>query len=68
MPGPNLLSVEPMRSASPEWPSDGREWRNEPKLDGFRAIGHESGRSAPLWPRNQKDFTRRFSAVVKGIA
>jgi hypothetical protein len=30
--------------------------------------GRKSGRSAQLWSRNQKDFTRRFPAVVKGIA
>ena len=38
------------------------EWRYELKL------GRKSGRSAQLWSRNQKDFTRRFPAVVKGIA
>jgi bifunctional non-homologous end joining protein LigD len=46
---------------------EGREWRYELKLDGFRAIGRKSGRSAPLWSRNQKDFTRRYPAVLKGI-
>jgi len=51
-----------------ERPAEGREWRYELKLDGFRAIGRKSGRSAQLWSRNQKDFTRRFPAVVKGIA
>jgi bifunctional non-homologous end joining protein LigD len=44
------------------------EWRYELKLDGFRAIGRKSGRSAQLWSRNQKDFTRRFPDVVRGIA
>jgi DNA ligase D-like protein (predicted ligase) len=48
-------------------PPDGGEWRYELKLDGFRAIGRKSGRSAQLWSRNQKDFTRRFPDVVKGI-
>jgi hypothetical protein len=38
------------------------------KLDGFRAIGRKSGRGAQLWSRNQKDFTRRFPGVVKGLA
>ena len=40
----------------------------ELKLDGFLAIGRKSGRSAQLWSRNQKDFTRGFAAVAKGIA
>jgi ATP-dependent DNA ligase len=47
---------------------EGREWRYELKLDGFRAISRKSGRSTQLWSRNQKDFTRRFRDVVKGIA
>jgi bifunctional non-homologous end joining protein LigD len=47
---------------------EGREWRYEPKLDGFRAIGRKSRRSGQLWSRNQKDFTRRFPQVVKAIA
>lgn len=38
----------------------GRECRYELKLDGFQAIGRKSGRSAQLWSRNQKDFTRDF--------
>jgi ATP-dependent DNA ligase len=51
-----------------ERPPEGQEWRYELKLDGFRAIGRKSGRSAQLWSRNQKDFTRRFAAVTKDIA
>jgi ATP-dependent DNA ligase len=47
---------------------EGRDWRYELKLDGFRAIGRKSGPSAQLWSRNQKDFTRRFPGVVKGFA
>jgi bifunctional non-homologous end joining protein LigD len=57
-----------MLCESAERPPEGREWSYELKLDGFRAIGRKSGRSAQLWSRNQKDFTCRFPAVVKGIA
>jgi bifunctional non-homologous end joining protein LigD len=57
-----------MLCESAERPPEGREWRYELKLDGFRAIGRKSGRSAQLWSRNRKDFTRRFPGVVKGIA
>jgi ATP-dependent DNA ligase len=57
-----------MLCESAERPPEGREWRYELKLDGFRAIGRKAGRSAQLWSRNEKDFTRRFSGVVKGIA
>src|SRR5438105_12377807 len=66
MPG-TTLSFEPMLCESTEAPPEGREWRYELKLDGFRAIGRKSGRSAQLWSRNQKDFTRRFPDIVKGI-
>jgi hypothetical protein len=57
-----------MHRESAERPPEGREWRYELKLDGFRAIGRKSGGSAQLWSRNQKDLTRRFRDVVKGIA
>jgi ATP-dependent DNA ligase len=57
-----------MLCESAELPPEGREWRYELKLDGFRAIDRKSGRSGQLWSRNQKDFTRRFPDVVKGIA
>jgi ATP-dependent DNA ligase len=62
------FSFEPMLCESAERPPEGRDWRYELKLDGFRAIGRKSGPSAQLWSRNQKDFTRRFPDVVKGIA
>ena len=42
---------------------EGREWRYELKLDGFRAIGRKAGRTAQLWSRNQKNFARRFPMV-----
>jgi ATP-dependent DNA ligase len=65
---PKSFSFEPMLCESAERLPEDREWRYELKLDGFRAIGRKSGRSAQLWSRNQKDFTRRFPDVVKGIA
>jgi hypothetical protein len=34
----------------------------------FSSGGCHSGRRTQLWSRNQKDFTRRFPGVVKGIA
>jgi bifunctional non-homologous end joining protein LigD len=57
-----------MLCRSTEQLPEGREWHCELKLDGFRTIGRKSGRSAQLWSRNQKDFTRRFSDVVKATA
>jgi DNA ligase D-like protein (predicted ligase) len=62
------FSFEPMPCESAERPPEGRQWRYELKLDGFRAIGRKSGRGAQLWSRNQKDFTRRFPTVVRGVS
>jgi bifunctional non-homologous end joining protein LigD len=67
MPSQRPFSFEPMLCESAEHPPEGREWRHELKLDGFCAIGRKSGSSAQLWSRNQKDFSRRFPGVVKGI-
>jgi bifunctional non-homologous end joining protein LigD len=64
----NPFSFEPTLCESAERPPEGCEWRYELKLDGFRAIGRKSGRSAQLWSRKQKNFTRRFPGVVKAIA
>jgi DNA ligase D-like protein (predicted ligase) len=68
MPALKAFPFEPMLCESAERPPEGRDWRYELKLDGFRAIGRKSGRSAQLWSRNQKDFSRRFPGVVKAIA
>jgi bifunctional non-homologous end joining protein LigD len=57
-----------MLCESAERPPEGRKWRYELKLDGYRAIGVRSGRSIQIWSRNQKDFTRRFPGIAKGIA
>jgi ATP-dependent DNA ligase len=57
------FSFEPMLCQSAEWSPYGSERRYELKLDGFRAIGRKSGRSAQLWS-HQKDFTRRFQGAL----
>ena len=67
MPPAKPFSFEPVLCVAAERPPEGPEWRYELKLDGFRAIGRKSGRSAHLWSRNQKDFVRRFPGVVKAI-
>jgi ATP-dependent DNA ligase len=40
----NPFSFEPMLCESAERLPEGREWRYELKLDGFRAIARKSGR------------------------
>jgi hypothetical protein len=41
MPSLKPFSFEPMLCDSAERPPEGREWRYEPMLDGFRAIGRK---------------------------
>ena len=65
---PKAFSVAPMLCEGAERPPEGREWRYELKLDGYRAIGRKSERSTQLWSRNQKDFACRFPAIAKTIA
>src|SRR5215472_10393420 len=65
---PKPFSLEPMLCQGAQRLPESREWRYELKLDGFRAIGRKAGRSAQLWSRNQKNFARRFPAIVKGLA
>jgi ATP-dependent DNA ligase len=67
MPVRASFSFEPMLCQSAERPPDGRDWRYELKLDGFRAIGRESGRRAQLWSRNQKNL-RQLSARAAALA
>src|SRR5215831_12340358 len=61
------VSFEPMLCESIESPPEGRQWQYELKLDGFRAVGRKSGRSAQLWSRNHKDFSRRFPKVLNAL-
>lgn len=61
------FSLEPMLCQSAEPLPEGRDWRYELKLDGFRAIVRKAGRTAQLWSRNQKNFARRFPRVVKAL-
>jgi bifunctional non-homologous end joining protein LigD len=65
---PKPFSFEPMLCEHTERLPEGRKWRYELKLDGFRTIAGKSQRIVQLWSRNQKDFTCRFPGVVNGIA
>jgi DNA ligase D-like protein (predicted ligase) len=67
MPAAKLFSFQPMLCQSVERPPEGDEWCYELKLDGFRAIGRKSGRSAQLWSRNHKNFSRRFAEVLSAL-
>jgi ATP-dependent DNA ligase len=62
IPAGKSFSFEPMLCESAERPPDGLEWRFELKLDGFRAIGRKSGRSAQLWSAIRKTSPAAFPA------
>jgi bifunctional non-homologous end joining protein LigD len=65
---PKRFSFQPMLCESTEQLPEGEEWRYELKLDGYRALAAKSENRTQLWSRNQKDFTRRFPSVAKGIS
>ena len=51
-----------------ELPADGDRWEYELKLDGYRAIAFKTAGHVYLRSRNDHDFNRQYSAVVKGLA
>lgn len=56
-----LLSTERL-------PDDPAKWEYQLKLDGYRAIAFKAGDRVSLRSRNDNDFTRRYPAVVRGLA
>jgi len=49
-------------------PDDPAKWEYQLKLDGYRAIAFKSDDRIQLRSRNDNDFTRRYPAVVRGLA
>jgi bifunctional non-homologous end joining protein LigD len=49
-------------------PDDPAKWEYQLKLDGYRAIAFKSDSQVHLRSRNDNDFTRRYPAVVRGLA
>ena len=49
-------------------PNDGDRWEYQLKFDGYRAIAFKTGGKIHLRSRNDNDFTRRYPAVVRGLA
>jgi ATP-dependent DNA ligase len=47
---------------------EGSDWRYELKYDGYRAIAFRSGGTLGLRSRNNKDFTDKYPAILKGLA
>lgn len=51
-----------------DWLPDDPRWLYQLKLDGYRAIAFKSGGKIHLRSRNNKDFSARYPAVLKGLA
>ncbi len=49
-------------------PNDAARWLYELKFDGYRAIAFKTGGKVFLRSRNNKDFTVRYPAIVRGLA
>jgi ATP-dependent DNA ligase len=49
-------------------PDDPAKWDYQLKLDGYRAIAFKTGITVHLRSRNDNDFSRRYPAVVRGLA
>jgi bifunctional non-homologous end joining protein LigD len=61
--------IEPMLLLKTDkLPDDPKQWSYELKLDGYRAIAYKSGGKVHLRSRNDKEFGRGYSEVVKGLA
>jgi bifunctional non-homologous end joining protein LigD len=49
-------------------PDDRDRWQYELKMDGYRAIAFKAGGKLHLRSRNDSDFSKRYPAVLKGLA
>ena len=49
-------------------PDDLTRWEYQLKFDGYRAIAFKTGGKVHLRSRNDNDFTKRYPAVVRGLA
>lgn len=47
---------------------EGKEWRHELKLDGYRLIAVKSGGKVTLYTRNKLDWTARFGDLANRLA
>jgi bifunctional non-homologous end joining protein LigD len=60
--------IEPMLLLSTDaLPQHTATWTYELKFDGYRAIAYKTAGRVHLRSRNDKDFNRRYPAVVKGL-
>src|SRR6185295_7042261 len=60
--------IHPMLLLRTDRLREGPEWRYELKHDGYRAIAFKSRGKLSLRSRNDKDFSDRYPAILKGLA
>jgi bifunctional non-homologous end joining protein LigD len=49
-------------------PDDPTRWEYQLKFDGYRAVAFKTGGTLHLRSRNDNDFTKRYPAIVRGLA
>lgn len=65
-PAPFPTFIEPMKARLAEHPLAG-DWVYEIKLDGFRTLAFNDGKSVRLLSRNEKDFGRKFPQIREAM-
>jgi len=61
--------IKPMLLLSTDrLPDDRSKWEYQLKLDGYRAIAFKTRNTLHLRSRNDNDFSRRYPAVLRGLA
>ena len=66
--GPVRPPIEPMLSKSASDIPEGKEWRYEPKWDGFRALIFRDGDDIQIISRKQTDLNRYFPELLPVFA
>ncbi len=60
--------IPPMLLLRTEKLPEGPDWLVELKLDGYRSLALKTGGKVQLRSRNAKDFTARYSSLVKALS
>jgi bifunctional non-homologous end joining protein LigD len=63
-----VVFVEPMKARVVDSPPGSGDWIYEIKFDGYRAIALKDSSGVRLFSRNEKDFSKKFPAIVDAVA